>query len=135
MFSKDSKLKPDLTGKTNRMVEGTKITGDIVSQADFRLDGELIGNFISNAKLVIGQSGKIKGEVSCKNADIEGKFEGKIIVSETLSIKSKAIIRGNVTCGKLAIEPGAEFSATCSMNPNVKNLNPSNGKEAEGKTA
>lgn len=136
MFSKDSKLKPDLTGKTNRIVEGTKIKGDIFSQADFRLDGELLGNFHSTAKIVIGQAGKIIGEVSCKNADIEGRFEGKIIVSETLSVKSKAIINGEVTVGRLSIEPGAEFSATCSMKQNVKSLNATNnGKEAEGKTA
>jgi cytoskeletal protein CcmA (bactofilin family) len=31
--------------KTNRIVEGTTIKGDIISQADFRLDGKLIGNF------------------------------------------------------------------------------------------
>lgn len=135
MFSKDSKLKPELSGKTNRIVEGTKIKGDIVSQTDFRLDGELTGNFQSIAKLVIGQAGKIMGEVSCKNADIEGRFEGKIVVSETLTVKSKAVIRGEVTVGRLSVEPGAEFSATCSMNQNVKNLNPNNGKEAEGKTA
>jgi hypothetical protein len=44
MFNK--KAKPHRAfRKTNRIVEGTIIKGDIVSQADFRLDGELIGNF------------------------------------------------------------------------------------------
>jgi cytoskeletal protein CcmA (bactofilin family) len=45
MFNKQ-KPYTDLLGKTNRIVEGTIIKGDIVS-ADFRLDGELIGNFHS----------------------------------------------------------------------------------------
>jgi cytoskeletal protein CcmA (bactofilin family) len=45
MFNKKSKAYTELLGKTNRIVEGTIIKGDIVSQADFRLDGELIGNF------------------------------------------------------------------------------------------
>ncbi|MFY7743648.1 MAG: bactofilin family protein [Flavobacterium sp.] len=135
MFKKDSKSYTDLLGKTNRIVEGTIIKGDISSSADFRLDGHLIGNFTSKGKIVIGPSGSIKGDIVCKNADIEGKFDGKIQVLEILSLKSKAVIRGEVICGKLAVEPGAEFSATCVMKPNVKTLPPQNEPGAEEKTA
>jgi cytoskeletal protein CcmA (bactofilin family) len=121
MFDKKPKSYTDLLGKTNRIVEGTIIRGNILSQADFRLDGDLVGNFQSNGKIVIGPAGSVKGDIVCKNADIEGKFEGKIQVTEILNIKSKASIHGEVICGKLAVEPGAEFSATCVMKPNVKN--------------
>lgn len=124
MFKKDTKSYTDLLGKTNRIVEGTKIQGDLVSSADFRLDGHLIGNFQSNGKLVIGPSGSIKGDIICKSADIEGKFEGKIIVAELLNIKSKAVIKGDVTVGKLAVEPGADFSASCIMKAPQKNAPP-----------
>lgn len=122
MFDKNPKSYTDLLGKTNRIVEGTTIHGDIVSPADFRLDGHLVGNFQSKGKIVIGPAGSIKGDISCKNADIEGRFEGKIQVVEILNIKSKASIHGEVICGKLSVEPGAEFSATCVMKSNVKTL-------------
>lgn len=135
MFKKDSKSYTELLGKTNRIVESTIIKGDISSSADFRLDGQLIGNFQSKGKLVIGPAGSIQGDISCKNADIEGKFEGKIQVSELLTIKSKASIHGEVVCGKLAVEPGADFSATCVMKPNIKLLLPQNGTGSEEKTA
>jgi len=125
MFQKSQKSYTDLLGKTNRIVEGTSITGDIISPADFRLDGHLIGNFQSKGKIVIGPAGSVKGDIVCKNADIEGRFEGKIQVVETLNIKSKAIIIGEVVCGKLSVEPGAEFSATCVM----KNIQKSNSNE------
>jgi len=120
MIDKKPKSYTDLLGKTNRIVEGTTIHGDIISPADFRLDGELIGNFTSSGKLVIGPAGSVKGDIICKNADIEGKFEGKIDVTEILNIKSKASIHGEVICGKLSVEPGAEFSASCVMKQNVK---------------
>ena len=115
MFDKKPKSYTDLLGKTNRIVEGTVINGDIVSPADFRLDGHLIGNFQSKGKIVIGPSGSVKGDIICKNADIEGNFDGKIQVTETLSVKSKANIQGEVFCGKLAVEPGALFTASCVM--------------------
>ena len=60
MFNKNQKVHTDVLGKTNRIVEGTIIKGDIISQADFRLDGYLIGNFQSEGKIVIGPAGSTK---------------------------------------------------------------------------
>lgn len=120
MFEKKTKSYTDLLGKTNRIVEGTTIQGNIVSPADFRLDGQLVGNFETKGKLVIGPAGSVLGDIICKNCDIEGRVEGKLQISDLLSVKSKAVIKGEVVCGKLAVEPGAEFSATCVMKPQVK---------------
>jgi cytoskeletal protein CcmA (bactofilin family) len=128
MFDKKPKSYTELLGKTNRIVEGTILKGDIISKADFRLDGELIGDFTSKGKLVIGPAGSVKGDVVCNNADIEGKFEGKIQVNDLLNIKAKSIIIGEVTVGKLSVEPGANFSASCIMKINSEN-EPANGNE------
>jgi cytoskeletal protein CcmA (bactofilin family) len=133
MFDKKTKSYTDLLGKTNRIVEGTTIVGDIVSQADFRLDGILTGNFKSNGKLVIGPAASVTGDVVCKNCDIEGKYHGNIQVAELLTVKAKASIKGAVICGKLSVEPGADFSASCEMKPPVKHTTPQdvNTQQAE----
>lgn len=128
MFEKKAKSYTELLGKTNRIVEGTIIKGDILSQADFRLDGELTGNFQTKGKIVIGPAGSVIGDIICKNADIEGKFKGKIQVLEILNVKNKASIYGEVICGKLSVEPGADFSASCMMKTNTKNLMVNDGQ-------
>lgn len=115
MFEKSTKSYTDLLGKTNRIVEGTIIKGDIESIADFRLDGQLIGNFNSKGKLVIGPAGSVVGDIIVQNIDVEGRVEGKINVDEILNVKATATIKGEVVCGKLAVEPGAKFMATCEM--------------------
>jgi cytoskeletal protein CcmA (bactofilin family) len=129
MFDKKPKSYTELLGKTNRIVEGTTIKGDIISQADFRLDGELIGNFQSKGKIVIGPAGSVTGDIICRNADIEGKFNGKIHVAEILNVKHKASIYGEVVCGKLSVEPGADFSASCMMKTNPKNHIANDGQQ------
>jgi cytoskeletal protein CcmA (bactofilin family) len=128
MFEKKAKSYTELLGKTNRIVEGTIIKGDIISQADFRLDGELKGNFQSKGKIVIGPAGSVTGDIICKNADIEGKFNGKIQVAEILNVKHKASIHGEVICGKLSVEPGADFSASCMMKTNSKTPTENDGQ-------
>jgi cytoskeletal protein CcmA (bactofilin family) len=132
MFEKSQKTITDPFGKTNRIVDGTTITGDIVSQADFRLDGRLVGNFTSTGKIVIGPGGSVDGDIKCKNADIEGTFNGRIEVEELLTVKAKAVITGDVIVGKLAVEPGAEFTATCAMKNTVKQIAPVNERQQAG---
>ncbi|HOK62198.1 bactofilin family protein [Tenuifilum sp.] len=94
---------------------GTEINGDIKSSGDLRIDGTLVGNLNVKGKVVVGETGKIKGELVCKNSDISGVVEGKITVDELLSLKSSARINGDITVGKLAIEPGCKFTGYCNM--------------------
>jgi cytoskeletal protein CcmA (bactofilin family) len=95
---------------------GTQINGDVKSNSDIRVDGSLTGKLITKGKVVIGESGKVNGEINCKNSDVEGSIEGKIKVSDLLSLKAKSKIKGDIIAAKLAIEPGCQFSGNCDMN-------------------
>ena len=102
-------------GQPNRIERSTKITGEIVSEADFRIDGTLEGSITTTGKVVIGKEGVINGNVNCAFADVEGKFSGKIDVKESLSLKTTSSVEGEVIIGKLIVESGASFNAKCSM--------------------
>ena len=117
MFSDNKKPKTmsEIGGQRNSIEKNTKIKGDIISEADFRIDGKLDGNLKTSGKVVIGKGGYIHGKVECVNADIEGNFNGELLVTELLSLKDSAVIEGTVTVSKLAVEPGATFNASCNM--------------------
>ena len=124
MFSKNEKKKTvsSAINQQNRIAEGTQITGNIISEGGFRIDGTITGEIKTKGKVVIGKTGVVDGVLVCSNADIEGKFLGKLNVSGTLSLKTTAIIEGEVVISKLAVEPGATFNATCTMGNAVKQL-------------
>lgn len=105
----------EIGGQPNRIERNTKIKGDIISEADFRIDGKLDGNVKTSGKVVIGKGGLIKGKVECVNADIEGSFDGELIVNDLLALKASAVIEGTVSVAKLSVEPGATFNASCTM--------------------
>ena len=94
---------------------GTEIVGDINSAGDIRIDGGLTGNVSTKGKIVIGPTGKIIGEITCKNSEISGIIEGKISVGQLLNLKASSKITGDIITSKLSIEPGAIFSGTCKM--------------------
>jgi cytoskeletal protein CcmA (bactofilin family) len=107
-FEPENKL-PNIIG------QGTKIVGDVETNGDIRIDGNIEGNVKSKGKVVIGSNGLIKGEVFCSNAELAGSLNGKINVSELLSLKASSKVDGDIKTGKLNIEPGAIFTGTCNM--------------------
>lgn len=105
----------EVTAAINLIGVGTEIKGDISSNGDIRIDGSLTGNLSTTGKLVIGETGKINGEIICKNSEVLGEIKGKIKVSELLSLKATAKIFGDIATKKLAIEPGSKFTGNCNM--------------------
>ncbi|MBN1926826.1 MAG: polymer-forming cytoskeletal protein [Prolixibacteraceae bacterium] len=99
----------------NLVAQTTSVKGDISTQSDIRIDGNLTGNLKTSGRLIIGPNGSVNGDVICKTAEIEGDLKGKIDVQELLSLKSTAKYQGEIITSQLLIEPGAVFSGTCSM--------------------
>ena len=107
----------------NTIAKGTTIKGGITAVGDFRLDGTLEGNITLNGKLVVGESGVIKGNVVCQNANIIGRVDGNISVKELLSLNSTANVKGDILINRLSIEPGATFTGSCRMLDEVRKEN------------
>lgn len=108
----------------NRIVSGTKIHGEIETKGDIRIDGTVVGTLNVLGKLVLGNSGKIEGEIKCKNAEVMGRIDGEIRVSELLSLKASSALTGDIITNKISIEPGATISGTINMDKENNNLAP-----------
>ena len=107
----------------NILGPGAVVKGEIQVNGDFRIDGTLNGNIHCKGKIVVGPTGKIDGEIQCQNADFSGEVTAIVKVTELLTLKETARFSGDITTGKLAIEPGAKFSGTCSMEqPGAKDI-------------
>ena len=112
--------------------QGTSSLGDINSNGDIRVDGTLKGSIKTEGKVVLGKEGVVEGDVICQNADISGVIKAKITVSNLLSLKDTAKLKGDIVTNKLSIEPGAEFTGSCSMGAvirEIKNVEQATEKE------
>lgn len=102
----------------NALTLGTKITGKIEAEGDFRVDGEVEGDIICNGKVLIGQKAVINGTITCANAEIAGTVKGTINVSELLSLHATSIVLGEINTKIFVVQPNATFNGTCSMKQN-----------------
>lgn len=119
----------------NVINKNTSVKGEIISDGDYRIDGNVEGELKVKGKVIIGLTGTVKGKVETANAEIEGTFSGDLVVHETLTIKSSASISGDIVISKLSVEPGAAFNASCQMKGAVKELNKNDQKGLSEQTA
>ncbi len=99
----------------NILGPGAVVKGEIHVNGDFRIDGTLNGTIQCKGKIVVGPTGRIDGEIQCQNADFSGEVTANVKVAELLTLKETARFSGDIITGKLAIEPGAKFSGSCTM--------------------
>ena len=101
--------------ETNRIVAGTELTGDVVSDSNFMLEGEMHGNLSCSWKVTIGSTGKLRGNLVCVIAEINGSVDGEITVEGLLTLNETARINGDIQTTKLIIQEGAIFEGSCVM--------------------
>lgn len=134
MFSKTnsemSRLNEKSNGAINAIGQGSTINGDIIADGDVRIDGTLTGTINTKGRLVLGETGTVEGEILCQNALIAGTVKAKINVAELLSLKASANLHGDIVTNKLSIEPGANFTGSCSMGASIKNIKNKDADEA-----
>ena len=92
-----------------------RIVGDIVSQGEVHVDGEIDGN-ISCQVLTVGEGARITGEVTAESVKVHGELQGKIN-APTVSITRTAKVSGDIIHESLEIEVGAHFEGHCIRRP------------------
>ena len=114
---------PETTNASINLIgAGTTIEGDIKSSGDIRVDGTVYGSVQSKAKVVLGSTGLVEGDINSQNADISGTIKGKTVCSELLFLKATARVTGDIVTGKLVVEVGATFTGSCNMGPVIKDM-------------
>lgn len=121
MFNEKNKNNNNTTqgGGATLIGAGTTLTGDIKSSSDLRVDGTVLGNIISAAKIIIGTTGIVEGNIECQQADVTGKVSGNITAKDMLQLRGDCIVTGNLYAGKLQVEPSATFNGQCHMGAEV----------------
>jgi len=103
----------------NIIANGTSVVGDIISDGDFRIEGEIKGTIVAKGRIVVGDTGRVDGDIKCSNADICGSVTGMLEVENLTVLKSTAKFNGDVATKRISIEPGAVFTGTCKMESNL----------------
>lgn len=113
--NKEKAVSDSPSTKSNHLEKGTKVIGDIETTGNIRIDCDIQGNINAKAKLVLGSTADIQGNVMALNAEISGKVTGTIEIKELLTLRPTAIIDGDIIGGKINMETGATLNGKLKM--------------------
>jgi len=95
--------------------KGVKIEGKLSCSGSIRLDGEVKGDISSQSAVIIGENGKVNGQINAENITIGGKVTGTVRAKEKLVLDAKANLQGDIFSKIIAVESGAVFNGNCKM--------------------
>lgn len=108
IFANNDKSINGNSGNTSIISQGTRIKGDVYSECNLHIDGDLEGDIIAKTNVVIGKSGNVNGSIDADHLVISGKLMGNCTCN-IVEILPQGRIDGSIVAKELIIEKGGEF--------------------------
>lgn len=91
--------------------------GTLSVQGSLRVDGTLEGSVDNARHVIVGNEGKIVGDVTAELVVCGGTIEGNVC-ADMLEILAEASITGDIRAKKMKVEEGGRIEGKCSIGEN-----------------
>ena len=89
-----------------------RIKGEIHTQEELLVDGEVEGSMESQSLVTVGPKGKVRANIKAREVVIYGEVRGDVEVSHKLAIREQGSLVGNVKSAGISIDDGAYFKGS-----------------------
>jgi len=110
-----SSKKQPVEGNLSIIAAGTVIDGDLYSEGDIRVEGQINGTVSCRSRIVVGANGIIYGNVDAMNATVAGQINGSVVVRKAIQLQETGKINGDILTESLTIMAGGHFTGNILM--------------------
>lgn len=89
-----------------------KIKGDIRSQEELYIDGEVEGSLETGHCLTVGPNGKVKANIKARQVTIFGTVKGNVDATEKIAIRENGSLIGDIRTAGIMIDDGSYFKGS-----------------------
>jgi cytoskeletal protein CcmA (bactofilin family) len=86
-----------------------KIVGEVTSDEELYLDGDLDGKLNLRNRLTVGPNGKVNANIKAQEITVFGTIKGNVESESRVSLRTGASIVGDIKTAGIVIEDGAYF--------------------------
>ncbi|MDR1024721.1 MAG: polymer-forming cytoskeletal protein [Treponema sp.] len=83
-----------------------ELNGDLSTDGFTRVDGNIRGNLTVTGRVVVGESARMRGNISGTVVTIGGVIRGNVLASERLTILSGALVLGDIITRRIQADEG-----------------------------
>jgi cytoskeletal protein CcmA (bactofilin family) len=100
-----------IAAQASRITPGLTVKGEISGSEELWVGGNVEGTLrFAGARIVVGGSGTVRGEMEAREIVIEGRLDGNLRAGERAAIARSGQVRGDAAAPRVAIEDGAVFN-------------------------
>ncbi len=103
---------PGLNPQTAAIGPSMRIKGEIRSQEELLVDGEVEGSVESQSLITVGTHGKVKANIKAREVIIYGWVQGNVDALEKIAIRDKGSLVGDIRTAGISIDDGAYFKGS-----------------------
>ena len=107
-----------------------KIVGDVTSDEELYLDGELSGKLHLRNRLTLGPNSKVQADIKAQEVIAYGAIKGNVESETRVSLKAGASIVGDIKTAGINIEDGAYFKGGIDISKNGEGIQKVNSAAA-----
>lgn len=112
MFRKKEDLIEDIDSLIG---ENIKIIGKIEGKGNLRIDGIVEGDIDYDGNIVVGETGKVYGNIESKDISLAGIVNGNISSKTQLVILPTGTLTGDLKVSSFIVHENATFEGNCKM--------------------
>src|ERR1700730_18078438 len=95
-----------------------KIIGEVTSDEELCLDGDLDGKLNLNNRLTVGPNSKVNANIKAQEIVVFGTIKGNVESESRVSLRTGASIVGDIKTAGIVIEDGAYFKGGIDISRN-----------------
>jgi cytoskeletal protein CcmA (bactofilin family) len=116
---KENEIQPVVNKPVSREVktiigEGCRVDGNIFIPTTARIDGTITGDLKGDSGIIVGNTGKVEGNLNSPEIIVYGNVKGNI-ECDKLELKRGSDVSGDISINSFITEQGAKFNGKCSM--------------------
>ncbi len=101
--------------------EDTAIEGNVKTSGVVRIDGTLKGEGVCGGSMIIGETGRVEGNISAETIIVAGRVHGNISVKDRLEITETGRVIGDLSAKFLVMSEGGVFRGKSIMTDGEEN--------------
>jgi cytoskeletal protein CcmA (bactofilin family) len=109
-----------------------KIVGEVTSDEELYLDGDLDGKLNLRNRLTVGPNGKVNANIKAQEIIVFGTIKGNVESETRVSLRTGASIVGDIKTAGIVIEDGAYFKGGIDISRNGESKESKPSPKAQG---
>lgn len=108
------------------------IKGEVFSDEELLVEGNIEGKLNIKHKVVVGKNGSVTADIDAREVVIKGIVNGNVKGSYKVEIVPEGILNGNIVSQRVVLAEGAVFKGNIDMTPREENIPSAPGRKDNG---